>query len=171
MLFAMKLITGMRKQLLKVIIITVYSALYSGVMAQSLTDTTAAGKGMPVGMDIRALAKTATLRHYPLPDDVLGYQKQVELTAAQVSQLQAIIKTLNMKKAEIRQSVTANEKILNKLFDSRKPEEGALIFYGNRYGLYEGEMRTAVLNACAQTGRVLTPRQNTKFEQLQKPNE
>ncbi|GAB2696864.1 hypothetical protein GCM10027037_21040 [Mucilaginibacter koreensis] len=167
----MELIVNLKKQTVRAFMVLAVVVWSNHLMAQSVADSSAAGKGMTAGMDIRTMAKVANLHHYPLPDDVLVYQKQLELTPEQLAKLQAIIKTLNLKKAEIRQSVTANEKTLNKLFDTRKPEEGALIFYGNRYGLYEGEMRTAVLNACAQTGKVLTPRQNTKFEQLQKPND
>lgn len=126
--------------------------------------------GSPVGMDLRAMAKVATVHHYPLPDDVWMYHKELQLTAEQLTQLNSIIKILNLKKAEISQSMRLNESTLEKIFAGRKPDDGLLIFCGNRYGLYEGEMRTAVLNACAQAGKLLTPRQNTKFEQLHKAN-
>lgn len=138
------------------------------IAAAQPADTTAAAKGMPAGMDIYKLAKVATSQHYPLPDEVMFYQKQLTLTAAQLSRMTAIIKTLNLKKAEISQSVTLNERTLQKLFATRKAQESNLIFYGNRYGLYEGEMRTAVLVACTLTARVLTPLQINRFEQLQK---
>lgn len=141
----------------------------STARAQTSVITDKAQEGMPLGMNIRTMALVATIHHYPLPHDVMALQRELQLSPEQVGKLNVIIKTLNLKKAEISQSVRLNEQTLDKIFDLRKPDDGRLIFFGNRYGLYEGEMRTAVLTACAQTAQVLTPRQNTKFEQLHKP--
>ncbi len=125
-----------------------------------------ANKGMPYGMEIHELAKPASLYHYPLPDEVMAYRKQLQLDNTQLGKLNAIIEALNLKKLEISQSVTRNEKALNQLFSGHQLNDGSLIFFGNRYGLYEGEMRTAVLMACYQTRQVLMPKQLTKFEQI-----
>ena len=73
-----------------------------------------------------------------------------------------------MKKAEVGQSVIRNEKMLDSIFRTRRVDEGSVIFYGNRYGLYEGEYRTALLMACYKTQKLLTDRQIKRFEALQK---
>lgn len=132
------------------------------------TDSTIniANKDMPIGMDIYNMARVATEHHYPLPEEVFAIKIQLGLDALQSKKLSSIIQTLNLKKQEISQSVALNEKRLNQLFASRKLDDGTIIFYGNRYGLYEGEMRTALLTACIQTAQVLTPKQMTKFEQI-----
>lgn len=145
-------------------------------VAQTGTNTIASAdsisaKGMPAGMDIYTMAKVAVMHHCPLPDEVLASKVQLKLDAAQQGKLAAIIKTLNLKKAEISQSVRLNEGTLNQMFASRKLSDGALIFYGNRYGLYEGEMRTAVLTACYETAQVLTSGQIAKFEQIKNHND
>ncbi len=157
------------------IIITVLM-LFTGLsncLAQQPADTasqaSAAHDDMPAGMDSRKMAQGAVNNHYPLPGDVLRYQKQMDLSPLQISRLTAANKTLSLKKREVSQSVTLNEKTLDKIFKSHRLNEGAIVFYGNRYGLYEGEMRSAILTACFQAAQVLTARQIARFEQLQKP--
>jgi Spy/CpxP family protein refolding chaperone len=120
------------------------------------------------GPALTQMALPATMNRYPMPDDVLALKKELKLTAEQVKQLTAISKYLQLKKTEIGQSVLRNEKKLDELFSSQKLNEGSITFYGNRYGLYEGEYRTSVLLACYNTYNVLTPQQTTRFWQLKK---
>jgi hypothetical protein len=120
------------------------------------------------GKDINHMAYVAELHHYPSPDKMLQYKKELDLSPTQITQLISIIKTLNMKKAEVGQSVIRNEKMLDSIFRTRRVDEGSVIFYGNRYGLYEGEYRTALLMACYKTQKLLTDRQIKRFEALQK---
>ena len=47
---------------------------------------------------------------------------------------------------------------------------GKIIFYTNRHGLYQGELKNAILQACFATEKQLTPQQIKRFEALQKPN-
>lgn len=122
------------------------------------------------GVDINHMARVAELNHYPSPDKMLGLKKELDLSPTQITQLTSIMKTLQMKKAEIGQSVIRNEKMLDSIFRTRRVDEGSVIFYGNRYGLYEGEYRTALLIACYKTQKLLTDRQIKQFEALQKHN-
>ena len=52
-----------------------------------------------------------------------------------------------------------NEKMLDSLFHIRRVDEGSLIFYTNRSGLYYGELKGAILMACYNTEKLLTPAQ------------
>lgn len=122
------------------------------------------------GTDVGNLARSAELNHYPLPDKLLQYKKELDLSPSQVNAITAIIKQLQMKRLEIGGSVIRNERVLDSLFRTNKADEGNIIFFGNRHGLYEGEYRTAVLMACFKTQKVLSERQIKKFEALQKHN-
>lgn len=120
------------------------------------------------GVDLKNRSYVAELNHYPLPDKALKYKAELDLSPTQVSKLNAVIKTLKMKKAEIGESVIRNEKMLDSLFRTRKITDGNLIFFTNRYGLYEGEYRTALLQACYATGVLLTDKQIKKLESMPK---
>jgi Spy/CpxP family protein refolding chaperone len=121
------------------------------------------------GPGLEQMALPATLNKYPMPDDVLHLKKELKLTDAQVKKIAAISQYLQLKKTEIGQSVLRNEKKLDELFQTKKVDEGSITFYGNRYGLYEGEYRTSVLQACYNTYNALTPQQTTQFWKLKKP--
>lgn len=122
------------------------------------------------GIDLNDRSYVAELNHYPLPDEVLKYKKELDLSPTEIKQLNAVVAFLNMKKKEVGESVILNEKMLDSLFRTRKIDEGSVIFYSNRYGLYEGEYRTVVLQACVRTEKILTPQQIRKFEALKKHN-
>jgi hypothetical protein len=121
------------------------------------------------GPALKEMALPATLNRYPLPADVLTYQKELKLTKEQIKKLTEIAGYLQLKKTEIGQSVLRNEKKLDDLFRTQKLDEGSITFYANRYGLYEGEYRTSVLLACYNTYNVLNPQQTARFWQLKKP--
>ena len=118
------------------------------------------------GPALTEMALVATLNRFPLPDDVLKFKKALKLLPVQVTRLTEISKYLQLKKTEIGQSVLRNEKKLDEMFSTKKLDEGSIAFYGNRYGLYEGEYRTSVLTACYNTYNSLTQPQLTKFWQL-----
>jgi len=150
-----------------------------GAFAQTTADTTI--KHSPVrtisdtqynallkGIDLNNTAYVAELNHYPLPDQLIKYKKELDLSPSQINAITAVVKFLNMKKQEVGQSVIRNERMLDSLFRTGRLDEGSVAFYGNRYGLYEGEYRTAMLQACFRTQKLLTERQIKKFEELQK---
>jgi len=122
------------------------------------------------GIDINNTGLTAELNHYPLLDDVAKYKKQLDLSPTQITQLNDVLKFLQLKKKEVGGSVIRNEKMLDSLFRTHKVDEGSIVFYANRYGLYEGEYRTAVLIACYRTEKILTARQIKLLEALKKHN-
>ena len=122
------------------------------------------------GTDLTRRSYIAEINHYPLPDKLLQYKKELDLSPSQIAAITNVVKFLQMKKKEVGESVIRNEKMLDSLFRTHKVDEGSIIFFGNRYGLYEGEYRTAVLQACYKTQKLLTDRQIKKFEELQKHN-
>jgi len=122
------------------------------------------------GDDIYNMAHVALLNHHPLPEQVLKYQKQLNLSSIQIGQLNGILQTLKLKKTEVGISVIRNEHMLDSMFRTRRLNEGAIIFYANRYGAYQGEYRGALLTACYNTRKLLTAIQLNKFYELQSHN-
>ena len=120
------------------------------------------------GTDLANHAYVAELNRYPQPDKVLKLKKELDLSPIQINKLNDVIKMLKLKKTEVGISVIRNERTLDSLFRTGRLDEGSIIFYGNRYGLYEGEYRTALLIACFNTRRLLSDQQLKKFEALQK---
>ena len=150
------------------------------INAQSVTDT---GKHSPVrtltyaqyqsylkgdaGAD---LALVAEVHHYPMPEKALKFKKELGLSAEQISKLTEINNHMHSLRVQIGGSIIANEKMLDLMFAQNTVDNGNLIFYTNRHGLYQGELRNAVLQACIATRKTLTPEQINKFDTLQKAN-
>lgn len=122
------------------------------------------------GIDVDSMSFVGAINHAPTPDKVLKYKKEIWLTPEQVKKLQDIQADMHMHMVQAGQSYVANEKTLDEMFRTKRMNEGSLIYYTNRYGLYLGEMRNAVLQACYHTQKVLTQLQMSKFETLQKGN-
>ncbi|QJD97087.1 hypothetical protein HH214_15025 [Mucilaginibacter robiniae] len=122
------------------------------------------------GPDLSALALPATMNDYPMPDRVLKLQRELKLTAAQVDKVKGINSYLQLKKTEIGQSIIRNEKALDRLFSTHKVDDGNIIFFATQSGSYQGEYRTAVLSACYNTYKVLTPVQLSTLRGLKNHN-
>jgi hypothetical protein len=122
------------------------------------------------GYDLDDMSLAGDLNHFPSPDKVLKYKKQLDLSPIQVGQLTKLADALHRKKVEMGTNIIRNEKMLDSLFHSRQIDEGALIFYTNRSGLYYGELKGAILMACYNTEKLLTPPQIKKLEALEKAN-
>jgi len=120
------------------------------------------------GDDIYGMALAAELNHYPLPDKVIKLKKEINLTPVQVTKITAIAKELQRKKLEMGLIIINNEKTIDSLFRINKFDNGSLIFYANRYGLYQGELRNAILQACLATRNLLTLQQVNKYVGLKK---
>ncbi|MBS1526081.1 MAG: hypothetical protein JST19_10560 [Bacteroidetes bacterium] len=120
------------------------------------------------GEDFDHMSLAGELNHYPLPDKALKYKIQIGLNPGQIIQLKAIATGLLRKKMEMGQDIVSNEKKLDTLFKTRQADDGSIIFYTNRYGLYLGEIRNAVLQACYKTEAVLSEAQIKKLEGLLK---
>jgi hypothetical protein len=122
------------------------------------------------GDDIDGMSLAGELNQYPLPGKVLKFQKQLGLSPAVVSKLTAMDKELHRKKLEMGQIIIKNDKMLDSIFKYHILDNGSLIFYTNRYGLYQGELMNAILQACLATRGLLSQQQINKFEALQKGN-
>ncbi len=119
------------------------------------------------GEDLYDMALPATLNHYLLPDDVIKYKKGLDLSPVQISKIAAIGKELHRKRVEMGPIIIKNENMLDSLFRTHNIDDGTLIFYANRYGLYQGEIRNAILQACYATEKLLSPAQAKKLEELE----
>ena len=155
---------------------------YCKVNAQSIPDSTL--KHSPLrtltdqeytallnGQDLYHMALVAEINHYPYPDKVIKFKKELGLSPIQVGKLDDIIKELHRKILEMGLIVIRNEKALDSIFRTHTLNNGSLIFYANRYGLYQGELRNAILQACLTTRTLLSVQQINKFEALQKANQ
>jgi len=122
------------------------------------------------GDDLDKMSLAGDLNHFPSPDSVLKYKKELDISPIQVGQLTKLSAELHRKKVEMGDNIIRNEKMLDSLFHSHQVDEGSLIFYTNRSGLYYGEMKGAILMACYKTEKLLTPAQIKKLETLEKTN-
>jgi len=116
------------------------------------------------------MARVAEMNHYPMPDKVLKLKKELDLSPIQIKNIETVNNYMRRKRLQIGGSVISTEKALDSLFRTNKIDDGKLIFYTNRYGLYQGELKNAILQACFATEKQLTPQQLKRFEALQKPN-
>jgi hypothetical protein len=119
------------------------------------------------GVDLDNMAAVAELNHYPMPDRVMKYKKQLDLSPIQLSKITAINTELHRKRVEMGGNIITNEKKLDDLFKTHKVDDGVIIFYTNRYGLYQGEIRNALLQACYKTEELLSEGQLKQLEILE----
>jgi hypothetical protein len=166
------------KKLLLVVIVILF---YSNTKAQTTADSTIKHSPLKTlsdvqynalirGEDISGMSLAAELNHYPLPEKVLKYKREVDLSPIQVSKISAIAKELLRKKLEMGLIIINNERTLDSIFRYHRLDNGSLIFYANRYGLYQGELRNAILQACLATRGLLSEQQIKRFEALHKAN-
>ena len=120
------------------------------------------------GDDFDDMALVGAMNHYPLPDEALKYKVQIGLNPGQITKLKDIADALHRKKVEMGQNIINNEKMLDSLFHSKRVVDGTIIFYSNRYGLYLGEIRNAVLQACYKTENILSDDQIRRLEAARK---
>ena len=148
--------------------------------AQSAADT---GKHSPVrtltyqqyegllkGEADEDMARVAEMNHYPLPEKVLKYKYELDLSPVQVKKLTEAKDYLHRRRLQIGGSIIDTEHMLDSMFRYNRVQDGSLIFYTNRYGLYQGELKNAFLQACLSTRKLLSDQQMAKFESLQKRN-
>jgi hypothetical protein len=131
--------------------------------AQSITDT--AGKRSPArtltyqqylaylkGEAGEDLARVAEMNHYPLPDKVLKWRNEIDLSPIQIKKITEASAYLRRRRLQIGGSIIDTEKMLDSMFR------------------YQGELRNAFLQACLSTQRLLSQQQLNKYESLQKRN-
>jgi hypothetical protein len=122
------------------------------------------------GEDLYNMIMVADINKYPDPANALKYKKELNLSAAQITALAKIDKELTRKKIEMGGFIVTNETKLDNLFRTKKINESDLIFYTNRYGLYMGELRNAILAATLNTNKLLSPQQINKLIALKNHN-
>jgi hypothetical protein len=167
----------MLKQLFTLLLILPFAATY----AQKTNDT--AGKTSPVrtlnyaqyqaylkGEAGEDLARVAEMNHYPLPDKVLKWRNELDLSPIQVKKITEASTYLRRRRLQIGSSIISTEKMLDSMFRYNKVLDGNVIFYSDRYGAYQGELRNAFLQACLSTQKLLSQQQMSKYESLQKRN-
>jgi hypothetical protein len=120
------------------------------------------------GDDLYNMDLAATLNNYPLPEKAIKYKHELDLSPIQVNKLTAIEKEFHRKKVEMGLTIINNERTLDSLFRYHLLNNGTLIFYTNRYGLYQGELRNVILQACLATRVLLSQQQINKLAALQK---
>jgi len=165
----------------KLLLLFLVILFYNRVNAQSVTDTVIKHSPLKTltdqqynallkGDDLYNMALVAEINHYPSPDKVIKFKKEIGLSPIQVDKLNAVVKELHRKILEMGLIVIRNEKALDSIFRTHRLNNGSLIFYANRYGLYQGELRNTILQACLTTRTLLSEQQINKFEALQKAN-
>jgi hypothetical protein len=120
-----------------------------------------------VSKNLSGLPDVADHNNYPLPQKVLSWQKELQLNDRQQAAIRIIDKELQRKVNEMNNFLITNERTIDSLFRYKKINNGLLIFYTNRYGLYQGELRNALLQACLKTEVQLTTTQLKKYDSLQ----
>lgn len=122
------------------------------------------------GQDQYHMSLVADLNGYPSAQKALRYKKELDLSSAQVAALTRISTELNRKKIEMGSFIVTNETKLDGLFASKKVNEGDILFYGNRSGLYYGELRNAILMAAFNTAHLLSVQQVNQLKRYKNDN-
>ncbi|SDF60358.1 hypothetical protein SAMN05216464_12162 [Mucilaginibacter pineti] len=122
------------------------------------------------GEDIYSMPPVAPINHYPTPERAIKFKAEIDLSPVQVTKIAAIAKELKRKKLEMGVFIVRNERALDSLFRRSRLDDGTIVFYANRSGLYYGELRNAILQACFRTGNLMSPGQIKKLETLQNHN-
>ncbi|HEY0244487.1 MAG TPA: hypothetical protein VGC01_02910 [Mucilaginibacter sp.] len=122
------------------------------------------------GEGVDDMGMVAVINHYPMPDKVLKLKKELDLSPIQIKKINDINAYMHKRRLQTGGSIIQNERTLDSLFRYHKIDDGTLIFYANRHGLYQGELKNAILQACVATEKELTPAQIKLFETLQKSN-
>ncbi len=120
------------------------------------------------GDDIYGMSLAAELNQYPSPEKVIKYKHELDLSPIQINKIEVINKEFYRKKLEMGLIIIKNERTLDSMFKHHNLNNGSLIFYTNRYGLYQGEMRNTILQACLATRVLLSQQQINRFEALEK---
>ena len=120
------------------------------------------------GRDQYGMGLVAELNGFPTPEKALKYKKELDLSPTQIAALTKITTELKRKKIEMGGFIVTNETKLDNMFRSKKLTEGDILFYANRTGIYQGELRIAILLAAYNTYKLLSPQQINKLQTFKK---
>ncbi len=112
------------------------------------------------------MAKPAELNNYPSPKYILDMGKELKLSENQKAQLKMIYVNMKKKAEEMGTFILQEERKLNDSFASGKPNEGSIIYYSNKIGLFQGELRNAHLQAHLKAHGILNADQIKKCNKL-----
>jgi len=112
----------------------------------------------------------AEVNNYPSPKNVMVLAKKLGLSETQKAQVKNVLTEMNRKALEMGKFLIAEETKLNKQFSNNTINEGSLVFYTNKIGALQGELRNAYLKAHFRTFKILTALQLKKYSQLSNKN-
>ncbi len=118
-----------------------------------------AGKGM-------GLAKAAELNGYPGPAHVLELAGQLELTAEQRTQTEALFRKMQSSAIRLGKALVEQERALDHLFASRAVNAESLARSLAHIGRLQGQVRQVHLEAHLEQTALLTPQQIEKYIHL-----
>lgn len=116
------------------------------------------------------MALVAEINHYPMPDRVLRWRNELDLSPIQIKKITDVNTYMHKRRLQTGGSIIKNERTLDSLFRIHHIDDGTLVFYATRTGAYLGELKNAILQACISTQKLLSEQQIARFESLEKPN-
>lgn len=112
------------------------------------------------------LAKAAELNHYPGPRHVLDAATELKLTHEQFTKTQRLYDKMHEAAVRLGALIVQSERQLDSLFVSQKISELQLRAAVGEIAKLQGELRFTHLNAHLEMKKILTPAQNTKYDEL-----
>ena len=133
----------------------------SEVKALTVAEVQAYREGTGMG-----LAKPAELNHYPGPRHVLDLGRELELTAPQAQQLEAVFDRMHERAVRLGREILEKEIALDREFSAQTIDEAKLSQLTFAIGRLQAELRAAHLKAHLETTRILTARQVARYDEL-----
>lgn len=112
------------------------------------------------------LAKAAELNHYPGPTHVLELADTLELTKAQKSTIEKIVKEMKSTAIHFGKEIVEKEKLLNNAFASNAISIERLEKLTNEIGTLQGTLRFTHLQAHIATKEILSKHQVMLYDVL-----
>jgi Spy/CpxP family protein refolding chaperone len=112
------------------------------------------------------LAKAAELNGYPGPTHVLELAVELDLTAAQKAQTEALFSRMHERAIALGEEFVREERMLDRLFATRTVTFANLSESLARIGRLQGELRRVHLDAHVEQSGLLTPQQIEEYRRL-----
>lgn len=111
-------------------------------------------------------AKAAELNHYPGPKHVLGFAKELGLSAEQVGRSEQIRARMHGEAVRLGNAIVEKERALDRLFAAGTATGETLAKAMKEIAALQGELRAAHLMAHIEMKQVLTPAQVSLYDTL-----
>jgi Spy/CpxP family protein refolding chaperone len=118
-----------------------------------------AGKGM-------GLAKAAELNGYPGPMHVLQLAKQLQLSAEQLSQTQALFRAMQAKASALGAQLVEAERQLDELFAQRRATRASVTQHTAQIAGLQAQVRATHLDVHIEQAALLSPEQLAQYDML-----